>query len=845
MQNPLNKSARKRSLRILFLAAVAPVALGLSFGGYLWAEYRSAVSAARESAEKLAVALDDHAGTVFSAIDATLRLTAERLHDAERTGRDDLPTELRIVREGATALPLLSSLARFDARGRVIAHSQWDAPRDPIDLSSRETYLAQRYRTDNGLAIGAPETGAIVNQLVIFASRRLETPDGDFAGVLNATVPVDKFHEFFRGLHVGEHGVVTLVRSDGVVLAREPVSPLVGKSVSTFPLFTEYLSKSANGGYRINSVTDGIDRITSYHTLKSYPVVVVVSIAVDDILATWYVDIFVFPLIWLLCAGALVGAAIYQLRQARRDREVEQSLAMSQAQALKAYGILNDAVESLHDGFALYNSDDRLIIANSRARGDDPDLAAIMAPGSKFEDILRGRFQRRFRGAWPADHVERLVRERLAQHGKEHTGAFEIRLNDKWLMSRERPTSGGGVVVLTTDITAIKEREAELAWARAAAESANRAKSEFLATMSHEIRTPMNGVIGYANMLLETDLKPEQREHAQTVRDSARALLVLINDILDYSRIEAGRIEFEKVDFSPVALVDGAVSIVREAARNKGLELSAAVEPAAQGFVVGDPHRLRQVLLNLLGNAVKFTERGGIKVRVSREDGPADPVRLRFTVTDTGIGLEPDAQEWLFNRFTQADSSVSRRYGGSGLGLSICKRLMELMGGAIGVESIAGGGSTFWFTVKLPRGQEPAALAPAAATGAQATAAKRILLVDDVEMNLRLAALMLKSAGHKVDLAGGGVEAVKAASEADYDLILMDIQMPGMDGYEATARIRELSGVRGKVPIVAITANVMSEDIQRCQEADMDGYVAKPIEKATLYDAVSRWARAA
>ena len=533
------------------------------------------------------------------------------------------------------------------------------------------------------------------------------------------------------------------------------------------------------------------------------------------------------------------GGRVWRFRDTSGQVRAEKALAQERT-------LLRTLVDSLPDYVYAKDLESRFLLINE---------AGARMMGAQKSGQLLGKTDSDF---YPEELAlrYRADEQRLFQTGAPLIGQAEpcyepATRTEKWILTTKVPFRDEcgrvvGLVGLGRDISEIQRMTEELQKAKAAAEAACRAKSEFLANMSHEIRTPMNGILGMTELALATGLTAEQREYLSTVKESADSLLVVINDILDFSKIEAGKVELEHISFNLIEVLDETLRVQAVMARQKGLTLHREIPPEVPAFVVGDPTRLKQVLTNLLGNALKFTERGAVTLAVQANDeirsGNGGCQTMQFTVSDTGIGIPLEKQFLIFQAFAQSDGSTTRRYGGTGLGLTISARLVEIMGGRIWVESEIGRGSQFHFTIPFAIPEDPASCAchtpQAAAPGSQTHPALRILLAEDHPVNQKLALRVLES-GYSVGVASNGEEALAAFEPDAFDLVLMDVQMPIMDGFETAAAIRRLEQGTGRhVPILALTACAMKGDQEKCLAAGMDGYVSKPIRTAELLEAI-------
>ncbi|WP_088278844.1 ATP-binding protein [Ideonella sp. A 288] len=679
------------------------------------------------------------------------------------------------------------------------------------------------------MAISGPAFSQASGERVLFFARSVSLGPGR-RGVAMAQVGVADISTVLGQPAEVTELDVSFEHESGLLLASMPPNERLNGTVLAPPLAAASATGQAfHGAARLHAQPALVAARPLLY--RQYRVVGAVPLA--SVLGTWHRTSLAIAWVAVVFTAMVLGAAAFAQRHVTRMARAREELATSKA-------TLERAMASMHDGLLLCDAQDRVVAWNERYLDMFPWLRPLIKVGTPFKTLASAAA-----GAILADGTEsdRLawVEERLAMRERDRTMHTRTGADNRAIHTIERRTPEGGMVSVYRDSTAV---ERELSRLKEAAEAASEAKSRFLAAMSHEIRTPLNAVLGMNGLLLASPLTAEQRRHAELIRSSGQSLLAIINDILDLSKIEAGRMELEIVDFALADTVTDVVSLLEVRAQAKGLVLALHLPPGLPKHVRGDPSRLRQVLFNLVGNALKFTDAGGVNVRLMHRRLDDGRIELTVEVEDSGVGIPDEALPRLFEPFSQGDSSTARRYGGTGLGLAISRQIVELMDGHIRARSKPGQGSVFTAVMRLEPGARPlrddAMRDPLLSAG---TTSRRILVAEDNNVNQILIKAMLDRLGHFSDIVADGAEAVRQVQAAQYDLVLMDIQMPLMDGATAMRTIRALSGPAASVPMIAMTANAMPEDRVAYLAAGANGYVAKPLDIAVLSDTIERACR--
>ena len=831
--------SRRLRLAILLAAGALLLAQWVATALLVGRAREAAIGAASDTVQRVARAVEASLNRSFVQVDAVLAGLPAFLAPLATREKLDLPLMTRVLRELNNQNFTFRDILLLDEGGRALASGL------PISRRRRLPFTPEAAPAVGGSAqaavqIHGPHRNPATGEWALYMVRRVMLPEfGTLLAVAEMPVPVVGTLLSAGGTGAGMR--ITLERDDGMLLASQPHDETrIGTRLQPSIIARRGQEAAPGQALRANSRFDRDPVIAAVRPLLYPTLLLSASMKESAALADWQQER-LRAVIVSAALAALVAALAAALILALRQRERVEAERASWRQRLE------NALDSMTDGFVMWDANDRLIACNARYR----DLYKVSAPfihvGAHFDDIMREGY---LRGQYPqhSGDVEVFLDEMRRWHRGNHPPRERLLPDGRWVLITERATPGGGSVGIRTEITGIKRAMEDLAAARDAAAAAGEAKSQFLARMSHELRTPLNGVLGFAQVLLnDARLEPDQREHVRTLHEAARHLLELVNGLLDLSKIAAGKLELqpEPMELKPL-LERGAALLAPEVSR-KAQHFELSLAPGTPQVVLADATRLRQLLLNLLGNAVKFTPPGGTVTLRALPLAGREGIRLE--VIDTGPGIPAEKRHLLFQDFVQlavpaAGSPDST--SGTGLGLSIAAQLAGLMGGSIGCESEPGHGATFWVELPLPSASMPprSVEAPAEPAEGGAVPALRVLVVDDVPANRLVARAMLTSAGHHVTCVEDGAVALAAVQHETYDLVLMDLQMPVMDGLEATRRIRALDLPCASVPIVAVTASAMPEQVSACRAAGMDGHLAKPIDRDMLLRLVARFARA-
>jgi len=820
---------RAKSVFSILVGAVAVVLLAVSafVALTLFQSRQRYFDEADNTARNLSAVLDNALHSHFQEVDLALQRARREfadMHAQERFQPDAFSAFLRTLRE---RIPQADAVRGADASGMVVYGEGIEAGK-PVDLSVREFY--QRVLTERTLVFGVPVRSRITGKMVFPLATALLRPDGSFGGAAYVNMNSARISALTASLKIGPHGVITLVDERRRLLHRYPeiAGAISGKPMSVSPLAASLMDGGGKqASYAAASKLDGELRHFSVERVGDYPVFIVVGLAERDILAPWHDEVrngLAFLLVVYLLSGALVVGVRMALR---RQTEAAQALVNSERRFRSLTEGLPQMVWTTPDGHRF----DFLSHHWSDYSGMTPQA---LARSGAMRTLMHEDDRAAVRALWKAA-MDSGGEFRSACRLRRHDGAWRV-FDNHALPQRDAGGKVAGWVGSSTDITEQREAQALLERTKDEALAAADAKSAFLANMSHEIRSPMNAVLGMLQLLQRTALDGVQRDYADKAVTSARALLGILNDILDFSKVEEGKLALDVQPFSVDRLLRELGAILSINADGKGIEVLFDVSPAVPRWLMGDALRLQQVLLNLAGNAIKFTERGEVVLSVAPEHVAADSVTLHVSVRDTGIGIAPAHLAHIFDGFSQAESSTARRFGGTGLGLAISQRLVRLMGGELRVRSAPGAGSTFDFCITLGRTaqQDAHAISPALQF-------LRCLVVDDSATGRDVMAAMVRSFGWRAECAASGEESLAALAARPFDIVLMDWRMPGIDGWETAARLRRAVAPERAPLVLMVTAHereLIATTGGKLAPV-LDAMLAKPVTASVLFDTVA------